>query len=59
MLITNENFVCGIPKSDMIGKNANEIDKNITLFWKKYDDNGNLVGRYCDTTFAFFYVDGS
>lgn len=33
--INDENLVCGIPKSDMIGKNANEIDKKYNVVLEK------------------------
>lgn len=54
--INDENLVCGIPKSDMIGKNANEIDKKYNVVLEKYDENGKLVGIIYDVTFKYFMI---
>lgn len=54
--VVTQDYVGGMPKADVIGKKADDVSKKYNALLDRYDDNGNLVGRYYDTTFAFFML---
>lgn len=54
--VVTQDYVGGMHKADVIGKNVDAISKKYNVLLDRYDDNGNLVGRYYDTTFAFFML---
>lgn len=54
--VRSESYVGGLAKADFVGKTENSISDKYNVLLEKYDENGNLTGRYYDTSFAFFML---
>lgn len=54
--VRSESYVGGLARADFVGKNENSISDEYNVLLEKYDENGNLKGRYYDTSFAFFML---
>lgn len=56
--LDDDGLVGGIPKSEMVGKNVNDVDGRYNVVLEHYDSNGKLIGRIYDTTFKYYMVNG-